>query len=224
MSKIKLNDAEFKRIDLAVKEAESKTSGEIATAMIKESYDYASSELLFSIIGGFIYFVVMLFFIGDIQGWLQSILWDYSINHLVLFYGVSTFVIIGLLYIISNSDFIDRLIVPKSVMKEKVHHRAVRHFVESGVSRTKDRTGILIFISLLEHRVEILADSGINQHIKPEKWQGLVDKIIIGIKKGDVVDNLVETIGECGNMLVEYFPIQPDDVNELSDKIEILER
>lgn len=224
MPKIKLNEKDLARIDSAVKEAESKTSGEIRTALIKESYDYASSELLFSLIGGFIYFMVMLFFVDNVNTWLSGVFWDYNINYLILFYGVSTFSVIGLLYIISNWSFVDRLIVPRSKMQEKVHHRALRHFVESGVSQTRDRTGILIFISLLERRVEILADRGISEYISNERWNELVEHIIEGIRSGKVVDNLIDTINQCGDILKEHFPIKEDDENELSDQLEILEK
>ena len=98
MSKINLKQDDLKKISSAVKEAESKTSGEIATAIIKESYNYAIYELLFAVIIGFIYFVVMMFFVGSIESWLQSLFWDYHIGHLLIFYGFSTFLIIDLYF------------------------------------------------------------------------------------------------------------------------------
>ena len=96
--------------------------------------------------------------------------------------------------------------------------------MESGVYNTKDRTGILIFISIMERRVELLADSGINELISPEKWQNIVNNIIKGIRQKEIADHLVESISECGNLLAEHFPIQTDDKNELTDDIEILEK
>lgn len=224
MSKINLKQDDLKKISSAVKEAESKTSGEIATAIIKESYNYAIYELLFAVIVGFIYFVVMMFFVGSIESWLQSLFWDYHIGHLLIFYGFSTFLIIAIFYFLGNISTIDRLIVSKKNMQQKVKERALRHFMESGVYNTKDRTGILIFISILEKRVELLADSGINEKIPPEKWQSIVDNIIEGIKKKNVTSHLIESINECGELLAQHFPIQPDDINELSDEIDILEK
>ena len=96
--------------------------------------------------------------------------------------------------------------------------------MESGVYNTKDRTGILIFISILERRVELLADSGINEKIPQGKWQNIVDNIIQGIKEKNVTAHLIESINDCGDLLAQHFPIQPDDVNELSDEIDILEK
>ncbi|MBC8415931.1 MAG: TPM domain-containing protein [Candidatus Cloacimonetes bacterium] len=224
MPKINLKKDDLKKISSAVKDAESKTSGEIATAIIKESYNYAVYELLFAVTVGFIYFVVMMFFVGSIENRLQSLFWDYHIGYLLIFYGFSTFLVIALFYFLGNISTIDRLIVSKKIKWQKVKERALRQFMESGVYNTKDRTGILIFISILEKRVELLADSGINEKIPQEKWQSIVDNIIKGIKKKNVTSYLIESINECGELLAQHFPIQPGDVNELTDEINILEK
>ena len=224
MSGFKLSKDDIKKIGSAVKKAESKTSGEIATAMIKESYNYAIYELMFAVVIGFVYFVLMMFFAGNVEQFLQGEFWDYSVNYLVMFYGFSTFIIIALFYFIGNLSCIDRIIVPKKIRNQKVAERATRYFMESGVYNTKDRTGILIFISIMERRVELLADSGINEKIPKEKWQNIVDNIIKGIKQKEITTHLTESINECGNLLVEHFPIQSDDKNELTDDIKILEK
>ncbi|MCP4154029.1 MAG: TPM domain-containing protein [bacterium] len=224
MAKLKFNETDLEQIKSAVKTAESKTSGEIATAFIKESDDYALYELIFAVACGFVYFFVMMFFTAPIEGLIKNMFWDYSIRYLLMFYCLSTFLVIGLFYILANIPFLDRLIVPRSVMQRKVNERAVRHFVESGVYDTKDRTGILIFISSLEHRVELLADKGINAKIKQDKWEAIVAHIIVGIKAGQVAQNLCHSISQCGDMLAKHFPIQADDVNELKDDIAVLEK
>ncbi|MCP5106203.1 MAG: TPM domain-containing protein [bacterium] len=224
MAKINFSSEDLEKIRGAVKEAESKTAGEIATAFIKESYNYAVYELMFSVICGFVYFVVMMFFSGSIENIIREMFWDYSTDYLLIFYGLSTFLVIFIFYFFANIPFLDRLIVPKSVMHRKVNERAVRHFMESGVYNTKDRTGILIFVSGLEHRVDLLADKGINEKIPQEKWDSIVAHIIDGIKSGQLVKHLTEAVSRCGELLAEHYPIQPDDVNELKDDIAVLER
>ncbi len=224
MASINLSNEELETIKGAVSEAESKTAGEIATAFIKESDSYAVYELMFSVICGFIYFFVTMFFSGGIEDTIKGMFWDYSTDHLLIFYGLSTFLLIFIFYFLANIPFLDRLIVPKSVMRRKVNQRAVRHFMESGVYNTKDRTGILIFISGLEHRVDLLADKGISEKIPQEKWDSIVAHIVGGIKSGKMVEHLTESIAQCGELLAEHYPIQPDDVNELKDDIAVLER
>jgi putative membrane protein len=219
----KFSEKEKNQISSAVKKAEANTSGEIATAFIKESYDYAIYELLFAVIIGFIYFTVMMFFSGYIDTTLQNMFWDYNINYLLIFYGFSTFLVIALAYFIANISLIDRLIVPAKIKQQKVEERAMQHFMQSGVSYTRDRTGILIFISYLEKRVILLADSAINEKIEQHEWQKIVDHIVAGIKEDKLTQNLVDAINDCGNLLQKYFPIKQDDTNELDNNIEILE-
>ncbi len=224
MSKINFTQQDLDKIKKTVNKAESKTSGEIATAFIKESYDYAIYELTFAVLCGFIYFFIMMFFAGNIENTIRNMFWEYSSNYLLIFYGFSTFLVISIFYFLANLSFIDRLIIPKKVMKHKVNERAVRYFMESGVYDTQDRTGILIFISFLERRVELLADKGISEKIPEEKWNKIVAHIIKGVKENSLVKNLTESISECGELLAEHFPIEPDDKNELKDDIEILEK
>jgi putative membrane protein len=224
MAKILLNEDELAEIKNAVKEAESKTAGEIATAFIKESDDYAVYELTFALFCGFFYFVAIMFFAGPIEEAIKNMFWDYTPQYLLIFYGFSTFLVIALFYLLANLSFIDRLVVPKSAMQRKVNQRAVRHFMDSGVYNTKDRTGILIFISALERRVELIADRGINEKISQQKWNSIVGQIIEGIKTRRLAQYLKEAIKECGDLLAEHFPIQPDDVNELKDDVAVLEK
>jgi len=224
MPKLKFSKEDLEQINKTVQKAESKTSGEIATAFIKESYDYAIYELIFAVICGFLYFVVMMFFVYEVETFIKQMFWDYSNNYLLLFYGFSTFLVISIFYFIANISMIDRLIVPKKVMKQKVKERAVRHFMESGVYNTRDRTGILIFISFFFFFIELIADKGINEKIPQEKWNSIVENIIQGIKSDKVIEKLKESIQECGELLEKHFPIKPDDTNELSDDVTILEK
>ncbi|MBW1649260.1 MAG: TPM domain-containing protein [Deltaproteobacteria bacterium] len=224
MPKFKITDKKKDIIKNAVTQAESKTSGEIAVAFIKESSNYALYELIFAVIAGFIYFVTITLFAHNIQSWLQSKFWDYNTAYLLSFYGFSTFLFISAVYFIANISYIDRLITPKKVMKKKVRQRALRYFIESGVCYTKKKTGILIFISILEHRVELIADKGISQKIEAAKWNRIVNHIIEGIKKDKIAQHLSNAVSECGDLLAKHFPIKKDDINELSDDIKVLEK
>lgn len=224
MASIKFSAEELEEIKRAVKDAESETAGEIATAFIKESDNYAVYELMFALFCGFIYFVIISIFADAIEPALRDMFWDYTPQYLLSFYGFSTFLVIGFFYLLANLPFVDRLVVPKGVMARKVNERAQRHFLESGIYNTKDRTGILIFISGLERRVELMVDKGISEKISQQKWNHLLDNIVVGIKEGKMVQNLCDSIRECGKLLAEHYPIQPDDVNELKDDIAILEK
>jgi putative membrane protein len=220
----KLTKSEKERIADAVREAEQKTSGEIATAIIVQSYDYAVYELLSAVLVGMLYAVMIFLLSADIESFLQSSFWDYHVYLLTGFYLFSTFLVILLVYLLANIPSIDRLIVPARTRNGWVRRRAWQHFFESGVGHTAERSGILIFISQLEHRVELLADSGIAEKVPAASWENLVESIVSGVKEGRLVDRLCQAISECGEILAKEFPRQDDDVNELSDEIVELER
>lgn len=224
MTNIKLTKEDYEKIKKSVEKAELKSSGEIATAFIKQSDTYALNELLFSVILTFVIFSISLFYFESVNDVLKNFFWEYSEYNAVMVYGFVTFLLIFIFYFVCNIPVIDRLIVPKKVMNEKVKNRALRYFVESGVINTKDRTGILIFISLLEKRVELIADIGIAEKIKQEEWDNVVNLIVEGIKQGNWVDNLTKGIEICGNMLEKHFERAENDENELNDNIVFLKR
>lgn len=224
MARTALSETDRALLKEAVKKAESTTSGEIATAMIKESDNYAFYELIFSLGCGFFYFLIATYYLDYIEDFLKAHFWDYSSYHLAGFFGLSIFAVITIAYILSNIPAVDRLVIPKRLMVEKVKHRAMRHFMESGVSNTRDRTGILIFISELEQRVELIADAGIAEKIDQDRWEEIVAMVITGIKENRVAENLAGAVKACGSLLTTHFPIKADDTNELGDDITILEK
>ena len=79
--------------------------------------------------------------------------------------------------------------------------------------------GILILVSLLEHRVQVLADSGINARVAPGTWDKIVQIVLDGIRGKDLCRGLCEAIEQCGEILSKEFPVQPDDINELPNRL-----
>ncbi len=221
---LKLSKTEREQIAKAVEKAEQQTSGEITTAMIGQSYDYAKYELLIAVLAGLIYGVLIFMFSSEIEKCLQGIFWNYHVYLLTGFYIFSTFLVIVVVYFLANIEVIDRLIVPKRVQVAWVKRRAMQHFSESGVGHTREGTGILIFISLLEHRVELVADWGISEKVEAVKWQSIVDRVISGIKINRLAKKLCESILECGELLAKDFPRRSDDENELADGIVELDK
>ena len=85
----------------------------------------------------------------------------------------------------------------------------------SGLVETRERTGILIFVSLLEHRVVVLADRGIHARVAEGTWDGVVARIVTGIRAGRAEEGLADGIRACGEILAGRLPGRPDDRNEL---------
>ncbi len=223
MADLKFSKNEIDRINKAAAHVESVSSGEVLAAVINESSNYAAAELLFSVIGGFIYYSVVLFFYSGIENWINSLFWSPQSWYVTAFYGASTMLVIGIIYAITNIPGFDRKFVPKAVITRNVHRRALVHFTESGAVNTRDRTGILFFLSLRERRVEIIADEGINSKVKPEDWEGILNNLIAAIRKGQPAEGLEKAIMDCSEILERHFPVKNDDVNELPDGIVFLE-
>jgi putative membrane protein len=94
--------------------------------------------------------------------------------------------------------------------------------VDEEVFDTRDRTGILLFVSLFEHRIEVVGDAGINAKVEPEEWAEVVDQIRRGVRSGDLAGGMVEAIGTCGALLHRSgVALRPDDTDELSDGIRV---
>ncbi|MBI9103132.1 MAG: TPM domain-containing protein [Spirochaetales bacterium] len=220
---MKFNSSDLTRIRDAAGKAEKTTSGEIASAMISESSDYAYYELMFSLLVGIVYFGVMMFFHPAVETWLNGIFWGGVTWQVSGFYGLSTLIVVGLIYVLANIPGFDRLIVPRSVMGRTVYRRALVHFMASGLYNTRDRTGILIFLSLKERRVELIADQGINDKVDQSAWDSILGDLLESLKSGTEADGLVNAITACGKILTEYFPVKPDDTNELPDGLVFLE-
>ena len=111
-----------------------------------------------------------------------------------------------------------RLINPAEI-DEEVEEKAMISFLENGLHSTRDRTGILILISLFEHRVYVLADRGINEKVPAAAWDEIVATITEGIKAGRTCDALCLAIERCAELLEKNFPVKKDDANELPNLI-----
>lgn len=85
--------------------------------------------------------------------------------------------------------------------------------------RTRDETGVLIFISVFEHTVTILADRGINTKVQDGQWNGIVKNIVQGIKQKRHADAICEAVKNIGEILKKHFPVKQDDTDELKNLI-----
>ena len=194
-----------KRVEEAIGRAESGTSGEIVPMVVDQSDPYLHVDFLGALIVLFAGFLAAVWLLPEFDP-----LWVLAIQVLALVAGFLAFRYVGPL---------KRICLSPKVAEEEVFERALRAFRELELDRTAERTGILILVSLLEHRVQVLADSGINARVKPGTWNLVVDIVLAGIRRGDLCQGLCAAIEQCGEILAQEFPIQPDDVDELPDRL-----
>jgi putative membrane protein len=216
--KAKFSDSDLLRIKASVKEAEDKISGEIVPVIVERSGQYSIANYKGSLIGASLFFVLIVL--------LDRVLLKHANN--TLFYDpVFIFLIVILGGILGAviphfSDTIKRSLVAKQYQDLTTRQAAENAFLEEQVFNTRQRTGIMIFISFFEHEVIVMADVGISKVVDQSVWDKIVSDIIKSIRAGKVVEALEEGIRQCGNILLEKgFYKTEDDVNELRDDLRV---
>ncbi len=213
-----LSDADLERIRAAVAEAERRTSGEIVPYLVERSGGYevavwrgASLAALGTML---VAVLVLQLYDGWALGWLYA---SWGMALLVSLAGVA-----GAL--LATVAPLKRALAGEARLARTVHRRASLAFLDEEVFSTRERTGILLFVSLFEHRIEVLGDAGINRQVTADEWVEVVDTVRRGITGGRLADGLVEAIGMCGALLeTKGVAIRPDDTDELPDGMRLRE-
>jgi putative membrane protein len=194
----------------AVSAAEERTAGEIVTYVVGECDPYPEATWRGGVYGALLAVAGAAGLHAASGAWGASLLvWSL----LPAFGGALLGMLAG-----DRVPRLRRLLVPKAVLERRVALRAETAFLEEEVFATRDRSGILIFLALFEHRAVVLGDSGINQVVPPGEWQSVVDDLVAGIRAGEATGAMVRAVDRCGRLLEERgVRIRPDDVDELRD-------
>lgn len=212
-----ITEAERERIREAVAAAEGRTAGEIVPYIVAQSGGYEVAiwrgASVAAVLALGLALLISSVYTGWGLGWLYTN-WGTALAALV----AGTLGALVTAYVPAAK----RWVAGADRLSRTVHRRAMQAFVEEQIFKTRDRTGILLFISLFEHRIEVLGDEGINQKVTEDEWVDVVLRIRKGIKEGHLADGLVEAIEMCGHLLERQgVAIRPDDANELPDDIRI---
>ncbi len=200
------------RIEAAIADAESSTSGEIVPVLVRRSSTVGHVPLVsFTLLLLCVYLPDLPAYLAELGG--PAWVW----------LGACWLLAGGLALGLSRLDGAQRLLTPRIDQIRQVDLRAEVEFYELEMSQTRDRTGILLFVSLMEHRAVVLADHSIAEKLDAEIWQELVDLMIQGVKRGDLAAGMAQAIQRCGELLSPHFPIAADDINELRDHLVVKE-
>jgi uncharacterized membrane protein len=99
--------------------------------------------------------------------------------------------------------------------------RAVEVFERLGMQQTAERHGVLIYVSIEDHKVAVIGDRGIHERVGQAYWERLLEAVLGHFRQARPRDGLVHAVGEVGSVLRRHFPRRPDDVNELPDQVSI---
>ena len=198
--------AEETRISDAIAAAEKKTSGEILAVVTNQSDTYfyvpflVASLVALLVPWPFIYFT-----------W-RTVQWIYFLQLLVF---------AALVMLLMSTEW-RMLFVPRSVKRMHAHRRAMEQFVAQDIHTTAGRTGVLIFVSLAERYVEIIADKGIHEKVPEGTWQAIVNQLTADLARSAPADGFVTAVQSCGAHLAQHFPPAPADHNQLPNHLIVL--
>ena len=209
------SDADLEQVREAIARAETSNAGEIVPYLVGRVDDHDVARWRGATLGALtaVLLAVAVYAYGGFW-WRADILWI----TLPAFTGA------GLGYMLAGVPALGLGLLRGDEINRLVRLRAEAAFLEEEVFRTRDRTGILIFLAIHERRALILADAGINRALPEGVWQGLVDDLVQGSREDRAADALCATIERCGQVLQQHnvnSGIQDDD--ELNNGLRIRE-
>ena len=206
-----LTAEERQTVTEAVQMAEKTTSGEIVPMIVSESHSYPVAP----IVGGVFFALPIALLSARLFGgllWLGTdTMWLFLVFFTV-YYGIGYFSV-------KRIYGLKRFFFSPTRADLAVQEAAAAAFFSEALHDTRDANGILLYISVFEHRVWVLGDRGINDKIDPQTWQEIVDLVSRGIKQGSRCQAICDGIERIGAILEEHFPIKADDKNELHNLI-----
>ena len=212
------SEPDLQRIKDAVAKAEGNISGEIVPVMVERSGRYVSAHYKSAIICATLAFVAMIVFDRYIFSSASNALFY---DPMFIFFIVTTAGLFGGV-VPRFSESLKRLLAGRPNLDVASRQRAENAFLEEQVFNTRQRTGIMIFISFFEHKVIVMADKGISSVVDQSRWDEIVGDLIGHIKREKIVEGLEKAIARCGAILLEKgFKKSEDDTNELRDELRL---
>lgn len=207
----------------AVARAENTTAGEIVTIVTRQSDSYADIALAWSASLSFLALLLLSWFPDGILAWIDGLTGTWA-NHWtaqeVLTVATGAGVLVFLVTTAVQLSAAVRLwLVPGAIKSARTRARAVTCFKVGAERRTHGRTGILIYLSLGEHRAEIVADEAIARLVPDVVWGEAMAAMLAHIREGRLAEGMVAAVERVGAVLAEHFPRAEDDVNELPDRL-----
>jgi putative membrane protein len=203
-----LSEKELTELSHVVADIEKKTSGELRLMIVGRSAPIGHVyQLLFV---AFLYLLTISYLIAREELWIGSG-YIYMIAILPLALALS--------WVLARVPRIQRFVTNDEDLTASVWARAELEFNREGLNGTKAQTGVLIFLSLMEHQAVVLADKGIASKLDAKIWKDVVDIVLQGARGKQWRAKLEEALRLCGKLLAQEFPAHAGDVNELPNHV-----
>jgi putative membrane protein len=202
---MELTKQDYDAVAAEIREAEKRTCGQIVCVLAHASSAYAHIPILWSSL------------LALFTPWPLIYFTQWSVQRIFLAQLI-VFLVAALAF---SWTPIRILLVPRAIRRARAHRAALEQFVLRGISRTRNRCGVLIFVSLAEHYARIIADEGVAQKVNPAEWQAAIDALITHMGDGQIAAGFIAAIERCGAVLAQHAP--PDgSANELPDRLYLI--
>jgi putative membrane protein len=198
-----ITESDKTRITAAIRDAESRTAGEIFCVIARQSSDYRLVPVAWAAAAA-------------LAAPLPLLALTSLSAPVVYLLQVIAFLLVTVALSHSRVRF---RIVPRQARRDHAHAEAMRQFYAQAIDKTEHRTGVLIFASAAERYVEVVADAGINDKVSSDVWDEAVHALVSAVKEGRPGDGFVAAIGRCGAVLSEHFPPGALKRDALPDKL-----
>ena len=220
---LRLSDEDHGKVSAAIAKAEAQTNGEIVAVATPISDPYHDVALhwalipLFAVLAWAAWRPTALAWWYDflIGGWESEPTMSQLLTLLMVFAALKFIVWLLILKWMP----LRIALTPGATKERRVRRRAITIFRAAAERRTVGRTGILIYLSMAEHRAEIVADEAITNVTTPETWGEAMAELLVEVKQGRPADGIVAAIEQVGLVLAEHFPRSATDKNEIPDKL-----
>ena len=211
------------RISAAVAAAESASDGEIGTMVARQSDDYAEWAVLLSTLASMAVPALIAVWPEQFDAALLALTgsWHggFGTGELMLAGLALQLVAFILVWLLLRWQALRMALTPAFLKRARVHAAAVKAFKIGIESRTRAATGVLIYLSLAEHRAEIVADDAITSKVGAEEWGEALTALIEEVRAGRPGEGIIEAVTHAGALLARHFPRSHDDSNEMPDRL-----
>jgi putative membrane protein len=220
---IHLTDEDRQKVSAAIAAAEANSNGEIVAVTTPISDPYHDVGLHWALVPLFAVLAWAAWRPSALEWWYDFLLggWgsDPTMSQLLTLLMVFAALKFTVALLILKWMPLRLALTPGATKSRRVRRRALAIFKSAAERRTTGRTGILIYLSMAEHRAEIIGDEAITKVTTPETWGEAMAALLVEVKAGRVGEGIVAAIEQVGVVLAEHFPRSSADINEIPDKL-----
>lgn len=221
--RLHLSETDHDRVTQAVADAERESDGEIVTIVARRSDAYHDAGLHWAIGAVFVALSLAAAFPAHFRALCTWLLrsWEHDVEDwklLSVLLGILILKFLIVRYALAWTP-LRMALTPRATKARRVRRRAIILFRAVAQGRTRGQTGVLIYLSLDEHRAEIVADAAINEKVTPEVWGDAMATLIDAVRDGRAAEGMAGAVRQVGLVLAGHFPRLDSNPNELPDRL-----